>query len=100
MPKLRALILAPLFISASCFNKPPERLVVQHPNAADLICPAEPDLASSLAADASGLQFEKDVLLAGRGCRDALARVCKWHVMRGLALPGGVRCNDEATPSQ
>lgn len=29
------------------------------------------------------------VLIAGRSCRDALARICRWHVERGLR---GVEC--------
>jgi hypothetical protein len=36
--------------------------------------------------------FNDAVLLAGRGCRDALARVCRWHVERGMTLPAGIRC--------
>lgn len=36
--------------------------------------------------------FNDAVLLAGRGCRDALARVCQWHVERGMVLPVGIRC--------
>jgi hypothetical protein len=30
--------------------------------------------------------FNDAVLLAGRGCRDALARVCRWHQTRGAAV--------------
>jgi hypothetical protein len=46
-------------------------------------------------ADADGSAeraWDDAVLLAGRGCRDALARVCRWHVERGLRLPAGLRC--------
>lgn len=35
------------------------------------------------AFDAAGLAFDAQALVAGRSCRDALARVCAWHVARG-----------------
>jgi hypothetical protein len=41
---------------------------------------------SKVIADAEGLLeagFNDAVLLAGRACRDALARVCRWHAERG-----------------
>jgi len=34
----------------------------------------------------AGLRFDLAALLAGRACRDALARVCGWHVERGAAV--------------
>lgn len=84
--------LALLIMSASACNRPRERIVVQHPPAEDLICPAEPAVPVGEGADY--LAFDRDVLLAGRGCRDALARVCRWHVERGMVLPAGVRCGE------
>jgi hypothetical protein len=30
------------------------------------------------------LRFDAAALLAGRACRDALGRVCRWHGERGL----------------
>ena len=41
------------------------------------------------ASEAAGLarpnddQFNNQALIAGRDCRDALGRVCHWHVERG-----------------
>lgn len=31
--------------------------------------------------------FTIDTLMAGRSCRDALARVCQWHKDRGMKVP-------------
>jgi hypothetical protein len=36
-----------------------------------------------MAADPTGLSWDKAVREAGQACRDALARVCRWHVERG-----------------
>lgn len=98
--KARILLSAALLATAACaHNRVPERQVVQHPPAADLTCPAEPPALTDeqIEGDANGVledAFNDDVLLAGRGCRDALARVCRWHVERGLELPAGIRCGD------
>jgi hypothetical protein len=35
---------------------------------------------------ADALAFDRDALLAGRSCRDALARVCAWHRARGMTV--------------
>jgi hypothetical protein len=75
-------ILALLITSACAGNKPPAA-PASHPSIADLTCPDEPDIIALLAADASGLQFDKSVREAGQACRDALARVCRWHKDRG-----------------
>jgi hypothetical protein len=32
-------------------------------------------------------KFEVDALIAGRSCRDALARLCQWHKDRGMTEP-------------
>ena len=90
-------MLALLAIVASGCSSKPERLVVQHPTAQDLVCPAEPAALTDaqVEADADGLldqAFNDAALLAGRACRDANARVCAWHVMRGLKLPPGYKC--------
>jgi hypothetical protein len=38
------------------------------------------------AFDAAGLDFDRAALLAGRACRDALARACRWHRDRGAEV--------------
>jgi hypothetical protein len=38
------------------------------------------------AFDQAALAFDRNALLAGRSCRDALARVCRWHRQRGAEL--------------
>ena len=86
------IILAASSLSLTACSDRPERLILQHPPAEDLTCPAEPEVPGEGAAAAAYLDFDRDVLLAGRGCRDALARVCRWHVERGLELPAGLRC--------
>ena len=35
------------------------------------------------AFDQAALDFDRAALIAGRSCRDALARVCGWHKARG-----------------
>lgn len=39
-----------------------------------------------LAADPSGLTFDKAVREAGEDCRRALARVCRWHKRQGMQI--------------
>jgi hypothetical protein len=39
-----------------------------------------------LLADPSGVSFDAAVRKAGQDCRDALARVCRWHKERGAAV--------------
>lgn len=36
--------------------------------------------------DPTGLYFDKMVREAGQECRDALARVCRWHAERGAQV--------------
>jgi hypothetical protein len=76
------MIAALLIIAVSACNKPPAP-AVSRPPIADLNCPAEPDVVASLAEDPSGLLFDVAVRAAGQACRDALARVCRWHKERG-----------------
>lgn len=57
-----------------------------HPPTVDLNCPAEPDIEAMLASDPSGLTFDMAVRTAGQQCRDALARVCRWHKERGAKV--------------
>jgi hypothetical protein len=47
-----------------------------------------------LAADPSGVTFDAAVREAGQACRDALARVCRWHRERGAE----VTCPDALPP--
>ena len=101
---LKGATLALLIMSASACNSRPERVVVQHPPAADLFgtrlpdgswkpaCPAEPAVPAADAGEAAFLNFDGLVLLAGRECRAAHARVCQWHVDRGMDPPDGIRC--------
>lgn len=68
------------------------RTVSSHPPASDLVCAAEPAALTveQINADLFGTaerQFTVDALMAGRSCRDALARVCQWHKDRGAAEP-------------
>lgn len=89
-PVLTPLLAAVLTMSASACNKPPV-VSISHPPSADLLCPAEPDIAALMAADPTGLQFDIAVRAAGQACRDALARVCQWHKDRGAAEPKACR---------
>jgi hypothetical protein len=58
---------------------------LQHPPVEDLACPAEPAAPPAEADENAMLRFDAAALLAGRACRDALGRVCRWHVERGLS---------------
>jgi hypothetical protein len=82
MPDLAKLIAAALIMTASSCNNPPAP-AVSRPPIVDLNCPAEPDIVAALAEDPSGLLFDVAVRAAGQACRDALARVCRWHKERG-----------------
>jgi hypothetical protein len=67
----------------------------------DLQCAAEPAALTDdqVNADQFGTlerQFTVDALIAGRSCRDALARVCQWHKDRGMELPAN--CLAPASP--
>jgi hypothetical protein len=81
-PVRLALILA-LPTIVACQPSNPRAVSASHPPAADLVCPAEPDVAAMLSQDPTGLQFDMAVREAGQGCREALARVCRWHKERG-----------------
>jgi hypothetical protein len=89
------LALAALLASTACgTNRLPAPQAASHPPALDLTCPAEPDAltdeqAGSDQGEALEQQFNNSALLAGRSCRDALGRVCRWHVERGMT---GVTC--------
>lgn len=77
-------LLAALLIMSACGHNKPPVATVSHPPTVDLACPVEPDIAVALAADPTGLSWDVAVREAGQACRDALARVCRWHVARGL----------------
>jgi hypothetical protein len=88
------LTVASLALAACATNRPPAPAAASHPPAPDLTCPAEPPaLTDQQAAGANGdaleQAFNDAVLIAGRDCRDALGRVCRWHVERGMT---GVVC--------
>ena len=83
---------AKLRLSSTPLHLPPVASAASHPPAADLTCPAEPGALTDaqILADPDGVlenEFNDAVLMAARACRDALARVCEWHRLRG---------NDEA----
>lgn len=68
-------------------------MATSHPPVDDLACAAEPQAPALPAGDIdwaafdrAGLAFDRDALLAGRSCRDALARVCRWHRARGMEV--------------
>ena len=85
--KLARLGLIPALLTISAFKCSNERVnSASSPPAADLTCPAEPDVVKMLAADPSGLAFDVAVREAGEGCRSALLRVCRWHQERGAEL--------------
>lgn len=82
--KLVALALIPaLLITNACASNRPPATPASHPPIADLSCPDEPDVVAMLEADPSGVTFDAAVRNAGQECRDALARVCRWHKERG-----------------
>ena len=84
-PVLKAATLALLITSASSCNNPPAPSA-SHPPIVDLNCPAEPEVVAMLEADPSGVTFDAAVRKAGQECRDALARVCRWHKERGAEV--------------
>jgi hypothetical protein len=91
-----------LALAASGCNKPPAPQSASHPPALDLVCQAEPpgitddQVLADDASEAAGLgrpneeAFNNAALISGRDCRDALGRVCHWHVNRG---DKGVDCD-------
>ena len=84
------LVIAALLGSAvSGCNNPPAPQAASHPPALDLTCPDEPtaltdEQAGSDQGEALEQDFNNRALLAGRACRDALGRVCRWHKERGM----------------
>ena len=96
----RTLIAGLLFSAASGCNNPPAPQSASHPPAADLVCldeaPALTD--AEVQADVDGALERKQSLyniVAGRSCRDALHRVCAWHVERG---DNDVNCDKPLQP--
>jgi hypothetical protein len=73
----------------SACSRAPAPLALQHPPVEDLACPAEPAAPGAEASEIDMLRFDAAALLAGRACRDALGRLCRWHVERGLT---GIVC--------
>lgn len=74
------------------------KTVSDHPPATDLRCLVEPAAPTDVELEANagaGLAFDMGVLLAGRDCRDALQRVCGWHLTRGAK---GLVCTPRGEP--
>lgn len=86
MKPVAILLLVALPITAACGSNRPPATAASHPPTADLVCPGEPDIVAMLEADPSGVTFDAAVRKAGQDCRDALARVCRWHKERGAAV--------------
>jgi hypothetical protein len=90
------MIAALLALGVSGCNRPPAPQSASHPVALDLVCLAEPpaltdaEVAADDVSETQGLgrpleqQFNDDVLLVGRDCRDTLRRACQWHKDRGF----------------
>ncbi|GEM_PF-3667251 len=80
-------------MTAPACSSRPAAPAVSHPPVDDLTCqaePAAPQLAVTpgtdidwTAFDQAALDFDRAAVIAGRSCRDALARVCAWHKARG-----------------
>jgi hypothetical protein len=83
-------MLAALIMLASACSRTPAPPAIQHPPVDDLVCTAEPPAPAAQASEIDALHFDAAVLIAGRSCREALARACRWHVERGMA---GVTCD-------
>lgn len=79
-------LLAAALITSACQNSNPPAAPASHPPIVDLSCPAEPQIDAMLAVDPTGLSFDVAVREAGQACRDALARVCRWHKERGAKV--------------
>lgn len=86
MKPVPTLLLAVLLTTGACSANSPHAETVSSPPAADLVCPAEPDIAAALLTDPSGLSWDIAVREAGESCRQALARVCRWHQQRGAEV--------------
>lgn len=84
-------IAALLALAVSGCSNPHVTPVSSHPPALDLVCPPEPPALTDeqVIGDTDGTTeqaFNDAVLIAGRACRDALARTCAWHRERGAAV--------------
>lgn len=84
----RFLMPAVLIMTVCGCSRTPARPELQHPPVSDLSCPAEPGVPVAL-DEISALRFDESVRVAGQLCRDALARVCAWHVDLGLKAACG-----------
>jgi hypothetical protein len=93
MKPVTILLLAALPTIGACAPNNPPAAIASHPPTADLVCPDEPEVEAALASDPSGVAFDAAVRKAGQDCRDALARVCRWHKERGAVVtcPEGVK---------
>jgi hypothetical protein len=58
--------------------------VVVHPPVEDLLCPAEPLVNFDPTDELAGVRYDESVRKSGQLCRDALGRVCRWHVAQGM----------------
>jgi acetyl esterase/lipase len=86
MKLVMILLLAALPITSACQPSSPHVALASHPPSVDLTCPDEPLIDAMLVADPSGVTFDAAVRKAGQDCRDALARVCRWHQERGAVV--------------
>lgn len=96
---------AALSIAASGCSRTHVEQAVQHPSANDLAEPrcigAEPAALTDAEldgpdADRLEARFQAAMVDWGRSCEGALSRVCAWHVVMGLELPEGLRCDAAA----
>lgn len=104
MRRLRYLIAIALTCAASACSNGPAPTASLRPPASDLrvwahndlLAPAGACTTEPLAPDPDDPattreavdQWETDVLLSGRGCRDTVARICAWHRDNGNAKLG------------
>jgi hypothetical protein len=100
------LTLAALICAASACSRPPGPAVSLHPPASDLrtyaaddpnapagACRAEspaPDPDDPTLTNAQVDSWELAALQEGRGCRDTVARICRWHQHQNPQLDCGV----------
>lgn len=105
MLRLTLLSAVALSIAVCGCNRPPERLVVQHPSADDVADPRclgkEPAGLTEEQLDSPNVnvledQWKARVVTWARTCEGALQRVCTWHVDMGLELPTGLRCEPQS----
>jgi hypothetical protein len=85
--KLGHLALIPVLLITSAFSCSRQPVAsASHPPIVDLSCPGEPEIVRLLEQDPTGLAFDAAVREAGEQCRQALARVCRWHKERGAEV--------------